>query len=168
MKSLHERAIQKYFKWCAVFGCLFVLLWIISFIWFRWLTAVVLLFIILIANKVIVTGVAKKTLLPVLFDEMDATEFQKIVNDNRFVSPVLYRISSAISAGDYQTVVNIANKQLSNKKAHIKVKYYYLSVLARAYFELRDFEKLNILLKKHKEYNTLHPSSKTSTVYDSV
>lgn len=168
MKSLHERAIQKYFKWCAVFGCLFVLLWIISCIWIRGLAAVVLLFIVLIANKVIVTGVAKKTLLSVLFDEMDAIEFQKVVNDNRFVSPVLYRISSAISAGDYQAVVNIANKQLSNKKAHIKVKYYYLSVLARAYFELRDFEKLNILLKKYKEYNTLHPSSKTSTVYDSA
>ena len=127
MKSLHERAIQKYFKWCVVFGCLFVLLWIRS----------------------------------VLVDEMDAIEFQKVVNDNRFVSPVLYRISSAISAGDYQTVVNIANKQLSNKKAHIKVKYYYLSVLARAYFELRDFVKLNILLKKYKEYNTMHPSGKT-------
>lgn len=159
MKSLHERAIQKYFKWCAVFGCLFVLLWIISCIWIRGLAAVVLLFIVLIANKVIVTGVAKKTLLSVLFDEMDAIEFQKIVNDNRFVSPVLYRISSAISAGDYQTAVNLASKCLK-KKLPVGTRFFYLSLWARADFELRDYEGLKDLLDQFEELKKQYPAKK--------
>ena len=66
--------------------------------------------------------------------------------------PQIYQISGAISSGDYQTSINIATKSLSNKKVNEKAKCYYLSVLARAYFELRDFEKLKLLVAKFDEY----------------
>ena len=158
MKSYHEQAVRKYLILCTILGCALVLIWLISCIWVHGLAAILLLLIMLIVSKVTISIVAKKTLLSVLYVKLDAIEFQKIVNDSRFKVPLIYRISSAISSGDYQTVVNIATKSLLDKKANIKVKYYYLSVLARAYFELRDFEKLKVLLAKYEEYKTNYPS----------
>lgn len=158
MKSYHEQAVRKYLILCTILGCALVLIWLISCIWVHGLAAILLLLIMLIVSKITISIVAKKTLLSVLYVKLDAIEFQKIVNDSRFKVPLIYRISSAISSGDYQTVVNIATKFLLDKKANIKVKYYYLSVLARAYFELRDFEKLKVLLAKYEEYKTNYPS----------
>ena len=154
MKSHYEQAIQRYLMLCTILGCTLVLIWLISCIWMRGLIAIFLLLIILIVSKITISIVAKKTLLTVLFDKLDAVEFQKIVNDNRFNVPLIYRTSAAVSSGDYRTVINIASKSLSDKKMNIKVKYYYLSTLARVYFELRDFEKLKLLLEKYDEYQS--------------
>ena len=160
MKLYYEKAVRRYLMLSTVLECALVLIWIISCIWIRGFVAILLLSVLLIVSKIAISIVAKKTLLTVLVDELDAEKFQKMVDDNHFKAPLLYRISAAVSSGDYQTVVNIATKVLSNKKANIKVKYYYLSVLSRAYFELRDFEKLKLLVTKYNEYCSKFPIKK--------
>ena len=63
MKSYYEQAIRKYFKLCAIWGCVLVLIWLISFVWVRGLAAILLLFVILLASKMAVSVVAKKNII---------------------------------------------------------------------------------------------------------
>ena len=86
----------------------------------------------------------------------------------KFAIRITYRIGAAIFTGDYQTVVNIAVSQMRKKKCSIKVKSFCLSILARAYFELRDFEKLRALLAKYEEYKEQYPSKSFLRTTDSV
>lgn len=116
-----------------------------------------LLFFLLIMRPLVLI-IANKIILSVLFSELDAPRFQEIIDDKRFVPSLVYRINAALSNGDYQTVVNIATIQMCKQKSSIKVKYYYLCILARVYFELRDFDKLEILFTKFNEYKEIYPS----------
>ena len=108
--------------------------------------------------KFIIRVVANKTFVPVLFDKLDAFEFQNVINYKGFFPPLSYQLNAALFTGDYQALVNIAISKIQKKKASVKVKDYYLYLFARVYFELRDFEKLNILVSKHEEYKNLYPS----------
>ncbi len=168
MRSHNEQAIRRYLMLCTILGCAIILIWLVLCHWHLGLLSVLFLLILLIICKITVSIIAKKTLFTVLFDKLDAVEFQKIVNDNRFNGSLIFRTIAAISSGDYQTVVNIATKFLSNKKTNIKSEYYYLSLLARAYFELRDFDKLNLLLKKYDELKALYPSKKLFNTANSI
>lgn len=169
MKSDYEKAIQKYFTACIILGVMLILLWNIAYFTMRsYIGAVISFFALLLIIKFAIRMIANKTLCPVLFEKLDAFAFQKIINDKRFVAPVTYRIGAAIFTGDYQTVVNIAVSQMRKKKCSIKVKSFCLSILARAYFELRDFEKLRALLAKYEEYKEQYPSKSFLRTTDSV
>lgn len=150
--------MRKYYIACTVLGGALIALWIAYYFFTdNRLGAILFLFLELIINKFFVAIIANKTLLPILCNNLDAVEFQKLINDKHLVAPLVYRISATLATGDYQTTVNVATKQLSNKK-NIKLKCYYLGVLARAYFELRDFDNLKIVYAKYQEYKALYPS----------
>ena len=169
MKSDYEKAIQKYFTACIILGVVLILLWNIAYFTMRsYIGAVISFFALLLIIKFAIRMIANKTLCPVLFEKLDAFAFQKIINDKRFIAPVTYRIGAAIFTGDYQTVVNIAVSQMRKKKCSIKVKSFCLSILARTYFELRDFEKLRALLAKYEEYKEQYPSKSFLRTTDSV
>lgn len=154
---------------CIILGGMLIALWIAFCVSTTgWLGAIVFLFAELIISRYSVIIIAKKTLLPVLHKELDAVEFQKIVKDKYLVSPLIYRTMAALASGDYQTVINIATKQLYNKKNHIKLKCYYLSVLARAYFELRAFNDLKVVCAKYEEYKALFASKSFFEASDSL
>lgn len=154
-----ENIIRKYFTLCGVFLVLLVLLWLtVCFtVQSSILRFISLLVLLLLVNpiKLIIT---KRTILSVLFNELDAHKFREIISDKRFVPPFWYRISGAISTGDYKTVVNMAATQIRKKNCSVRVKYACLSILARAYFELRDFEKLKVLYTKYEEYKKSYSS----------
>ena len=159
MKSYYKLAMRKYYIACTVLGGALIALWIAYYFFTDdHLGAILFLFLELIINKFFVAIIANKTLLPILCNNLDAVEFQKLINDKHLVAPLIYRISAALAIGDYQTTINIATKQLSNKKNNIKLKCYYLGILARAYFELRDFDNLKIVCDEYEEYKAQYPS----------
>lgn len=169
MKSYYKFATRKYYIACIILDCALIALWIAyySFTNNR-LGAIVFLLVELIINKFFVAIIANKTLLPILCNNLDAIEFQNLINDKNLVAPLIYRTSASMAIGDYQTAINIATKQLSKKRNHIKLKCYYLGVLARAYFELRAFDDLSVVCAKYKEYKTLYPSKSFFEVSNSV
>ena len=147
MKSYYKLAKRKYYIACTILGGALIALWIAYYSFTNnHLGAILFLLVELIANKFFIAIIANKTLLPILCNNLDAVEFQKLINDKHLVVPLIYRISASMAIGDYQTAINIATKQLSNKKIHIKLRCYYLGVLASAYFELRDFENLKVVV----------------------
>lgn len=107
--------------------------------------------------KLLIRIVANKTIACVLFTNLDAIEFQKLIQQKEFLPPLDYRINAAMFTGDYQTAVNIATSQIK-KASSIRVKYLYLCILAQAYFELRDLEKLKKLLMEYDNYRVKHSS----------
>lgn len=76
-----------------------------------------------------------------------------------YVPPLDYRMNAAISIGDYKTVINIVTAKLEKNKAPVHEKMFLLSYLARAYFELGDFEKLKIIVQKYDELKKTNPKS---------
>lgn len=107
--------------------------------------------------KLLIRIVANKTIACVLFTNLDAIEFQKIIQQKGFLPPLDYRINAAMFTGDYKTAVNIATSQIK-KGNSIRAKYLYLCILAQAYFELRDFEKLQKILMEYDNYRAKHSS----------
>jgi hypothetical protein len=158
MKSYSKRAILKYrIAWVIIIVAIaLIVLAAASFRCYP-LLLIPLLFEQLGFYRCIVL-IADKTLLSVIYENLDPVEYQKIANDKRLKVPASFKNYAAMATGDYQVVINISSDALSRKKYRIKVKYYHLCYLAQAYFELRDFEKLQILLAKYEEYKALYPS----------
>ena len=120
MKSYYKLAMRKYYIACTVLGGVLIALWIAYYFFTDdHLGAILFLFLELIINKFFVAIIANKTLLPILCNNLDAVEFQKLINDKHLVAPLVYRISAALATGDYQTTINIAIKQLNNKKNNV-------------------------------------------------
>ena len=168
MNSGYKQAIKKYRTSCTILGIILISLWVLYSLCIGDSIGMLLFLIIyLIIIRISVVIIAKKTLFPILYDNLNAIEFQKIVDNRYFLPPLSYRINAAFFTGDYQTAVNIATYQLHKKKCSTNAKLFYLSLLARTYFELRDFDKLNLLLKKYDEIRELYPSKKLDTA-DSI
>lgn len=108
-------------------------------------------------HRILTIEISKRCIFPALFQELNAAKFNEVINNKKFISPAPYSIIGTINAGDYQTAVNIANVQLKAKNLSIKSELFYLFFLARAYFELRDFEKLKELCSKYNELKSSYP-----------
>ena len=108
-------------------------------------------------HKILIILIAQRQFMPVLIKELNAPKFNEAINSKGFVAPVIYRISAALTLGDYQTVVNIADVKLKKEKLSIQNKVIYLSALAKAYFELRDFDKVKELCSKYNELKGSYP-----------
>lgn len=157
-KARNNSAIYQYFFWSIVVISIYTVL-SVSIIWFYPnILSVIICVAMYILLKILVSIIATMTLGSILFKKLDALEFRNVINDKHLLPPLTYRLTAALSAGDYQTVVNIATSQIGNKNLHIKKKYFYLCSLASVYFELRDFEKLKILVSKYEEYKANYPS----------
>lgn len=166
MNNNTEKSIQKnickYYCICGILGGTLVLFLLLGIFVFRsYIITIITLLFVLLGNRVVIRIVANKTLFSVLYNDFDATAFKKIIYSNRFRTSLIDKMNAALLSGDYQTAINIATKQSNNKKIHIRLRCYYLSVLARTYFELRDFEKLKTLLAKYDEYQTRISSKKS-------
>lgn len=169
MNSSYKQAIKRYYTYCTILGIILVSLWILYSLCIGNSVGMLLFLIIyVIIIRISVIIIANKTLFPILYNALNATEFQKIADDKHFLPPISFRISAAFFTGNYQTVVNIATYQLRKKKCSTNAKLYYLSLLARTYFELRDFDKLNLLLKKYDEIRELYPSKKLVNTANSI
>ncbi len=160
MEKKSQNRVRKYLWECFIFGIVLISLWILLyFIIQSYIGAILSLLIMLILMKVAIRIIANKTLLSVLIEGLDAYEFLKIVNDKRLFPPLLYRIHASISVGDYQSVVNIATSKMQQEKCALKIKFLCLCTLARAYFELGDYEKLKTVCVKYEEYRDSYPNA---------
>ena len=165
----HKSVFRKYYL-----ACLLILLIYISFVVFCicvypniW--SVIFCTILYLPVKIFIRISANKTIASVLFRDLNAQQFHQIITSNKhFLPPLSYRINAAFFTGDYQTVVNIAFCQIQKKRCSINKKVFYLSLSARAYFELRDFNKLDLILKKYDEIKELYPSKKLFHTANSI
>ncbi len=159
MEKRKENNMRKYFVLSSITGIVSMSLWIaICFAIPMGIGTILSLLFILLLMKLIIRIIANKTIASVLFKDLNALRFQQILNSSKhLIPPLSYRINAAFFTGDYQTVVNIASCQMQKKRCSIKEKFLYLTILARVYFELRDFEKLKIILNKYDVIKELYP-----------
>ena len=103
--------------------------------------------------------------LDVLFVRLDGKQFNQIIQKNKkyFMSWPNFFINAAVSVGDYQTAANFATYYIQDKKSSEKFKIFCLNTLACIYFELRDFEKLRLLLDKTDKDDTHRHKKHTSS-----
>ena len=104
-----------------------------------------------VVGKLIIKAIAKKYIFSILYKEMDAFKFKSVIEDKHFFCTDFLWVLSAYSLGDYQTTINICTKKLM-KNSRVNNKYFYLLLLARSYFELRDIEKLHVVCDKFEYY----------------
>lgn len=170
MEKHKEKIMRKYCVLCSITGIALISLWIaIYFAIPGNIIAIFSLLVISVLMRLIIGIIANETIASVLFNDLNAQQFHQIITNNKhFLPPLSYRINAAFFTGDYQTVVNIVSCQIRKKRCSIKEKLFYLSLLARVYFELRDFDKLNLLLKKHDEIRKLYPSKKLVNTANSI
>ena len=167
--NLSNLVFRKYYLFCSLIitGYIAIIIPIVYFKLSFWSIAISA--VLYFHAKILIRTVANSTIASVLFNNLDAPQFQQIINDNKHFNPPLsYRINAAAFTGDYQTIVNIASFQMQKKRCSVREKYFYLSLLARAYFELRDFEKLKALLAKYEELKMLYPSKTFLTTPNSA
>ena len=158
MKKGKNIVLRKYYlRWLPVLIIYIIFaalgFWLFSFLWFL-ISLALLSFVYIIVIRII----ANKTINSVLFDELDAPKFYETIMGRGFVPTLQYRINAAVALGDHQTIINLATSQLRKKRASVKVRDTYLCILANAYFELGDYEKLQILLAKHEDYKKQYPT----------
>jgi hypothetical protein len=92
---------------------------------------------------------------PILYQQLDLFSFKNAINESKSIyASVSLLAKLAIYSGDYQTAINICVKELK-KKQSLKNKYLYFSILSRAYFELGDIEKLNVICNKFNEFASI-------------
>ena len=159
-----KEIIKKHFTIVRTIAVFFVLLlYFVVFNTENELLMLLAVLTILFMHKLLVFLVSHKVILYVLFKRFDASTFNEVISDRRFKVSWFYRINGAISSGDYQTTINIAVRQIKKRNLSINKKCLYLSILARAYFELRDFDKLKVLVAKYEEYRSKCISKKAIT-----
>ena len=154
--------IKKYYFGCIVATAIYFAI-VFTILFFKsGILSVLAIATLFYPYKLAVRTIANKTLLPVLYVDFDAKEFQKVVNSllnkRNYNARIDYRMLIAISTGDYQDAINVATNQLNSKRCPISGKYYFLYHLAYVYFEIRDFEKLRLVLNKYDEYNEINRS----------
>lgn len=165
----HKSVFKQYYLRCLIIFMLYISFVVLCIYVYPNIWSAVFCTILYIPVKIFIRISANKTIASVLFNDLNAQQFHQIITNNKhFLPPLSYRINAAFFTGDYQTVVNIVSCQIRKKRCSIKEKLFYLSLLARVYFELRDFGKLNLLLKKHDEIRELYPSKKLVNTANSI
>lgn len=165
----HKSVFKQYYLRCLIIFMLYISFVVLCIYVYPNIWSAVFCTILYIPVKIFIRISANKTIASVLFNDLNAQQFHQIITNNKhFLPPLSYRINAAFFTGDYQTVVNIVSCQIRKKRCSIKEKLFYLSLLARVYFELRDFDKLNLLLKKHDEIRELYPSKKLVNTANSI
>lgn len=165
----HKSVFKQYYLRCLIIFMLYISFVVLCIYVYPNIWSAVFCTILYIPVKIFIRISANKTIASVLFNDLNAQQFHQIITNNKhFLPPLSYRINAAFFTGDYQTVVNIVSCQIRKKRCSIKEKLFYLSLFARVYFELRDFDKLNLLLKKHDEIRELYPSKKLVNIANSI
>ncbi len=152
-----KRVIRRYYISCSIVLICYLAVLIPCILLYNNIWSIIFGAVLYLPVKLLVRIIANKTIVYVLVKQFDAIEFQKIIQQKPFFPSLDYRINAAMFTGDYQTVVNIANLQLT-KKLSLRARYIYLCILAQVYFELRDFEKLQKILTEYDNYRSKHSS----------
>lgn len=98
--------------------------------------------LILVVRSKLGSAFYKKYFVSVLVDSCDIEKHKELINTGKvFTFYGLELVACAFYSGDYQTVVNICNEKLNNKK-YKRFKNSYLLYLVGTYLMLNDIEKM--------------------------
>ena len=92
--------------------------------------------------KLLVTFFANKNLIPILSDELNAQKFYNTTYRNSLHPSTLYQLNAEWYIGNYKKLIALSLAGFKHSK-NIQKKCIYLVYLARAYFDIRDYRKLN-------------------------
>lgn len=146
-KTVRKYHFRRYLILLLYFLIAFSIIWIFKSVW-----AVLVCGLLYLPVRFLVGNVAARTFYSVVFKDLDAFAFQESINSKGMVPPLPYLITAALMVGDYQTAVNLATAQLRKEKTPAMAKKACLIALANVYFELRDYEKLRLVIEKTVEY----------------
>lgn len=118
---------------------IFVLILLLKIdLWIKLLLAPCLLF----AAVVFEYRLKIKYIEPILYEELNPQKYYMAIYGTNIAQENCYdELTSALHMGDYNTVINICNLKLKDKK-FAKYSYVYYSYIARVYFDLGDNNKL--------------------------
>lgn len=116
-------------------------------------------FIILlyVPSKILIKLIANKTYIEILSKEFNSQEFYAAIYQKPMSPPISYRINAEWYIGNYEKLIALSLSGLKNAK-NVYQKCFYLTYLARAYFELRDFDNLTKAASEFYELKEDNPS----------
>lgn len=137
MKSHHKYLIQ-----CSVLYVIYFILAALLLFFYPSVLSFVLCLLINLPCKLLVTSFANKNLINILSNELNAQKFYNAIYQKPFHPSILYQLNAEWYIGNYKKMIALSLTGFKNSKS-IHRKCIYLVYLARAYFDIRDYEKLN-------------------------
>ena len=112
--------------------------------------------IFVFAVRFVKVYIANKYIHSILLNEANPQKYGAVMRECKSASPIGSEwLNYAYYTADYQTTINLCHSKLKNKKLK-KYQHIYIICLARAYFELGDFENLR---KMCDEFDTITKDS---------
>lgn len=103
------------------------------------LALVVCLLMILLGSPILFN----KCILSVLNNKLDTDTYLAVVYQGKFDTPAaIWQLLGEYFCGNYQNVIGICKKMLSDRKTARRYTYHYLTYLANVYFDIGDDESL--------------------------
>lgn len=93
-----------------------------------------------------------RTLLSILFKELDAEKLKSVISYKYNSAPFPFKINAAIFNGDYQTTTELLETQLK-KRLNVSNKSAYYAVLAHVYFEQENLNDLQRVCDEYSEFS---------------
>lgn len=123
-------------------GALFLLFYVyISFVKGYTFISLLFIFVFFVIYRILVNKIAFNKLFSILYLQFDAPKYKEVIFSKGLKPNFLHQIQSALFNGEYQTVINICSV-LVKGKSKSKYKISYISLMARAYYEMGDFTNL--------------------------
>ena len=120
MKAYSKRAILKYRIASTIVFLMWMTLFVVLWIYLP-LGGLLFLPVWLFLDGRVSRAIAYKTMFSVLCENLDAVEFQKLVNFKHWAY-ASNKATAAMAIGDYQFPINIATSALNKKNSRIKAK----------------------------------------------
>ena len=137
MKSYNRYLIQ-----CSALYVIYIILAALLLFFYPSVLSFVLCLLMNIPCKFLVTFFANKNLIPILSDELNAQKFYNTIYRKSKHPSALYQLNAEWYIGNYKKLIALSLAGFKHSK-NIHKKCIYLVYLARAYFDIRDYRKLN-------------------------
>ena len=102
----------------------------------------VLCFAMLIPCRYLLSFFADRSFIGILSKELDAKKYYDAINHKYLRLSIIYKLNAEWLVGDYRRLIIMSTAGFKSSR-RIRSKCIFLSYLARAYFDIRDYENLS-------------------------
>lgn len=136
------KAHHKYFLQGSILGVVYIFVAALLIFFYPSLLSYVFCLLLLLSYKFIVTYIANRNFITILAHEFNAQKFYSAIYQKPFRPSASYRINAEWYIGNYKKLIDLSSAGFKHSQS-LHQKCFYLVYLARAYFDLRDFENLS-------------------------
>ena len=133
---------NRYLLQCSALYAIYIILAALLLFFYPSVLSFGLCLLMNIPCKLLVTFFANKNLIPILSDELNAQKFYNTIYRKSLHPSTLYQLNAEWYIGNYKKLIALSLAGFKHSK-NIQKKCIYLVYLARAYFDIRDYRKLN-------------------------